>query len=92
MVLQMIRGYKSVFRKQVLVIFGTIPMVILLKENYDIFHRMANTVDRGLLSFQMREKSLKSWKESRDLSDNGKNTYQFSDDASLLSIGIGTCT
>jgi hypothetical protein len=84
MVLRMIRGYRTVSKDAALVIAGTIPMEILLKENYEIFHRLTSTEDRGLLRSQMREESLKSWKERWDLSDTGRHAYQFIDDATFV--------
>lgn len=86
MVLRMIRAYRTVSKDAVLVIAGTIPMEILLKECFEMFHRRTNgsTEERGSLRSQLREQSLTDWQQRWDLSDTGRHAYQFLEDATYV--------
>jgi endonuclease/exonuclease/phosphatase (EEP) superfamily protein YafD len=84
MVLRIIRGYRTVSKEAALVIAGTIPMGLLLKEKFDLFHRRTNDRTAGPLKSQLREETLQKWKERWDSTDVGRHAHMFINDATYV--------
>ena len=77
MVLRMIKGYRTVSKEAAVVLAGTIPIDILMKEWSEYYHRRSSLIDKRSLRAEIREKSLEAWQERWRLADAGRHTYQY---------------